>query len=102
MITLIIYLLYVVLGNRVLQLVKESVPTDSSKEEDQEMSMVKGWPQQQYLAYHPIADVMPDANAVQNPGYQPQFPQYQQQYPQQPQQQPPQHALQQFVPQNRA
>jgi len=41
--------------------------------------MVKGWPQQQYPDYHPVAAVMPDANDVQNAGYQPQFPQYQQQ-----------------------
>ena len=81
-------------GVREGRLVKESVPTDSSKEEDQEMNMMKGWPQQQYLAYHPIAVVIPDANTVQNPGYQPQFQQYQQHYQQQ--------AHQQFIPHNQA
>jgi len=74
-------------GVREGRLVKENVPTDRSKEEDQEMSMMKGWPQQQYPAYHPVAVVMPDASIVQDPGYQPQFPQYQQQYQPQPQQQ---------------
>jgi len=52
-------------------LVKESVPTDSSEDEDQEVSMVKSQPQQQYLVYHPVAAVMPVANSIQNPGYQP-------------------------------
>ena len=45
-------------GVREGQLAKENVPTDNSEDEDQEMSMVKGLPQQQY------------------PGYQPQFLQY--------------------------
>jgi len=76
------------------RLVKESVPADSLKKEDQEISTVKGWPQQQYPAYHPIAVVIPDANTIKNPGYQPQFPQYQQQ--------PQQQAHQQFIPPNRA
>jgi len=66
-------------GVREGRLVRESNPTDSSEEKDQEMSMVNGGPQQQYPVYHPTAAVMPDTNAVQNPGYQPQFPQYQQQ-----------------------
>jgi len=56
-------------GVREGRLVKESVPTNRSKEEDQEMSMMKGWPQQQYPAYHPVAVVMPDANIVQDLGY---------------------------------
>ncbi len=60
-------------GVREGRLVKESIPTGSSKEKCQEVSMMKGWPQQQYQAYHPVAVVMPDVNAVQNPGYQPQF-----------------------------
>jgi len=58
-------------GVREGRLVKESVPTDRSKEEDQEMSMMKGWPQQQYTTYHHVAVVMPGANIVQDPGYQP-------------------------------
>jgi hypothetical protein len=63
------------------------------------MSVVESQPQQQYPAYHPVAAVMPDANVVQNPGYQPQFQQYQQQHPvyqpqlQKYQQQPRQQAL---------
>jgi len=60
------------------RLVKENVPAGDFEDEDQEVSMVKGWPQQQYLVYHPVAAVMPIANDVQNPGYQPLFPQYQQ------------------------
>jgi len=35
-------------GVREGRLVNESVSTDDSEEEDQEVSMVKGWPQQQY------------------------------------------------------
>jgi len=70
-------------GLREGRLVKESIPTDSSEERDQEVSMVKGWPQQQYQVYHPVAAVMLDANVVQNLGYQPQFQHYQQQYQQQ-------------------
>ena len=61
------------------RLVKESVPTNDSEGEDQEVGMVENQPQQQYPTYHPVATVMPDTNAVQNPGYQLQFPQYQQQ-----------------------
>lgn len=63
-------------------LVKESVLTNSSNKKDQEVSMVKGRPQQHYLAYHPVADVMPITNVIQNSGYQlllPQRPQRQQQ-----------------------
>jgi len=41
---------------------------------------VKGWPQQQYPTYHPVAVGMSDANVVPNSGYQPQLLQYQQQY----------------------
>ena len=41
--------------------------------------MVNGWPQQHYPTYHPIAAVVPNANALQNSDYHPQFPQYQQQ-----------------------
>jgi len=81
-------------GVREGRLVKESIPTDSSEEKGQEVSMTKGWPQPQYQAYHPVAVVMPDANAVQNLGYQPQF--------QQSQQQSRQPAPQQSNPQNRA
>jgi len=55
-------------------LVKESVHIDDSKDDGQEVSMVKGWPQQQYLVYHPVAAVIPDANLL----YQPQFQQCQQ------------------------
>jgi len=73
-------------GVREGRLVKDCIPTDSFEERGQEASMMKGWPQQQYQVYHPVAVVMPDANAVQNPSYQPQF----QQYQQQPQQQAPQ------------
>jgi len=65
-------------GVRGGRLVKESISTDDFEDEDQEVSMVKGWPQQQYPAYHLVAVVMPDANAVQNSGYQPQLLQYQQ------------------------
>jgi len=57
------------------RLVKQSVHTDDSEDDGQEVSMVKGWPQQQYLVYHPVAAVMPDANLV----YQPQFQRCQQQ-----------------------
>jgi len=39
-------------------------------------------PQQQYPGYQHFAVVMPATNAVQNPGYQPQFQQYQRQYQQ--------------------
>lgn len=81
-------------GVREGRLVKENIPTDNSEEKGQEMSMMKGWPQQQYQACHPVAVVTPDANAVQNPGYQLQFQQYQQQ--------PRQQAPQQSNPQNRA
>jgi len=63
------------------RLVKESVPTDSSEDEDQEESMVKSQPQHEYPAYYHVAIVMPNAKAVQNPVYQPQFQQYQQHYP---------------------
>ena len=66
-------------GVREGRLVKESVSTDSSEEEDQERDVVESQPQQQYLAYHPAAAVMPIINAVQNSGYQSQFQQYQQQ-----------------------
>jgi len=69
------------------RLVKDSVPTDGSEEEDQEMSVVESQSQQQYLAYHPVAAVMPIIDVVQNSGYQPQFQQYQHQYQQQPRQQ---------------
>jgi len=79
-------------------LVKESVLTDNSEEEDHKVSMVKSQPQHEYLVYLPVAVVMPIANDVQNPGYQPQFPQYQQQYQPQPQQQ----ALKQLNPQKQA
>ena len=58
-------------GVREGSLVRESNPTNSSEEKDQEMSMVNGGPQQQYPVYHRIAAVMPDTNTVQNPGYQP-------------------------------
>ena len=60
------------------RLVKESVPTKGSEEEDEDMSVVESQPQQQYLAYHPISVVMPITNDVQSPGYQPRFQQYQQ------------------------
>jgi len=60
-------------------LLKKGVPSESSEEKNQEVSMVKVWPQQQYLVYHHVAVVMPDTNVVQNLGYQRQFPQYQQQ-----------------------
>jgi hypothetical protein len=66
-------------GVREGRLVKESVPTDSSEEEDQEMGVVESQPQQQYLSYHPVAAVMPIINNVQRSGYQPQFQQCQQQ-----------------------
>jgi hypothetical protein len=66
-------------GVREGRLVKESVPTDISEEENQEMSMVESQPQQQYLAYHPVAAAMPIINDVQSSGYQPQSQQYQQQ-----------------------
>jgi len=49
-------------GVREGRLAKENVPTGNFEDEDQEMSMVKGWPQQQY------------------PSYQPQFLQYQHQF----------------------
>jgi len=49
-------------GVREGRFAKENVPTYDSEDEDQEMSMVKGWPQQQYS------------------GCQPQFLQYQQQF----------------------
>ncbi|XP_039687022.1 uncharacterized protein [Medicago truncatula] len=61
------------------RLVKESAPTDDFEYEDQEMSVVESQPQQQYLAYHPAAAVMPIIDVVQSSGYQPQFQQYQQQ-----------------------
>ena len=35
-------------GVREGQLAKENVPTDDSEDEDQEMSIVKGWSQQQF------------------------------------------------------
>jgi len=66
-------------GVREGRLVKESAPTNDSEGEDREVSMVESQPQQQYPTYHLVAAVMPDTNAVRNPGYQPQFPQYQQQ-----------------------
>ena len=68
-------------GVREGRLVKESISTDDS-EEDQEVNMVKGWPQQQYPTYHSVAIGLSDANAVPNLGYQPQLLQYQQQYQQ--------------------
>ncbi|XP_039683827.1 uncharacterized protein [Medicago truncatula] len=71
------------------RLVKESVPADDSEYEDQEMSVIESQPQQQYLAYHPAAAVMPITNVVQNSSYQPQFQPYQQQYQQKPRQQAP-------------
>jgi len=58
-------------GVREGHLVKESTPIYSSEENDQEVSMMKGWPQQQYQAYHPVAAVMPNANDVRNSSYQP-------------------------------
>jgi len=61
------------------RLVKETVPIVDSEEEDQEMSVVESQPQQQYLAYHPVAAVMPIKNNVQSSGCQPQFQQCQQQ-----------------------
>jgi len=64
---------------------KESVPTNSSEDKDQEASMVKSHLQHEYPAFYLVATVMPNANAVQNLGYQPHF----QQYPQQPRQQAP-------------
>ena len=70
------------------RLVKESVPINSSKKKDQEVSMVNGRPQQQYSAYHLVVAVMPVTNAIQNPGYQLQLPQRSQQQ-QQPRQQAP-------------
>ena len=90
--------MYLEEGVREGRLVKEIIPTDSSEERDPKVSTVKGWPQQQCQVHHPVAAVMPDANAVQNPGYLPQFQQYQQQHQQQPRQQAPR----QFNPQNRA
>jgi len=60
-------------------LVKESVPSDDSEDEDQGMSLVESQPQQQYLAYHPVAAVMPIIRNVQSLGYQPRFQQCQQQ-----------------------
>jgi len=65
------------------RLVKEIVPTDDSEGEDQEMSVVESQLQQQYLAYHPVAVVMPIKNNVQSSGYQPQFQPCQQQLQQQ-------------------
>jgi len=65
-------------GVREGRLVKESISTDDSEDEDQKVSMVKGWPQQQYPTYHHVSVVMPDANVVPNLGYQPQLLQYQQ------------------------
>jgi len=65
------------------RLIKESVPSYDFEDEDQEMSVVKSQPQQQYLAYHPVAAVMPIINDVQSSGYQPQFQQCQQQPKQQ-------------------
>jgi len=56
------------------RLVKESVHTDNFEDDGQKVSMVKGWPQQQYPVYHSVAAVMPDANLV----YQSQFHQCQQ------------------------
>jgi len=70
------------------RLVKDSVPTDDSEEEDQDMSVVESQPQQQYLAYHPVSVVRPITNDVQSPGYQPQFQQYQQRPRQQAQKAP--------------
>jgi len=60
--------------------------------------MVKSQLQHEYPIYHLVAAVMPIANNVQNPGYQPQFSQDQQQYQPQPQQQ----VLQQLNPQKQA
>jgi hypothetical protein len=60
-------------------LIKEVVPINGSEEEDQEMRVAESQPQQQYLAYHHVAAVMPVTNALQNSGYQPQFQQNQQQ-----------------------
>jgi len=60
------------------RLVKESVHTDDSEDDGQEVRMVKSQLQQQYPVYHPVAIVMSIANDVQNPGYQPQFQQCQQ------------------------
>jgi len=60
------------------RLVKEIVLVDDFEDEDQEMSMVQSHPQKQYLAYHPVAVVMPVTNVVQSSGCQPQFQQYQQ------------------------
>jgi len=68
------------------RLVKESVFTDDSEDKDQEVNVMRS--QQQYLTYHPVTAVMPDANVVQNSGYQPQFQQYQQQPRQQAQKTP--------------
>jgi len=55
------------------RLVKESVRTNGSEEEDQDMSVVESQPQQQYLAYHPVFVFMPITNDVQSPDYQPNF-----------------------------
>ena len=65
-------------GVRKRRLGKESDSTNSSEGKDQEMDRVKSHPQHKYLVYYPVAAVTP-ANAVRNPGYQPQFQQYQQQ-----------------------
>jgi len=70
------------------RLVKDSVPTDDSEDEDQGVSMVKSQPQHEYPAYYLVAAVMPVTNDVPNPGYQPQFQQYQQQPRQQAQKSP--------------
>jgi hypothetical protein len=64
------------------RLVKESVPASSSKKKEEEVSMVKGRPQQKYMAYQQVAAITPATNAIQQPLYQPQQP-YQQQQPRQ-------------------